>query len=310
MYPLFFVVPVYPRTHRYLSLRPVFYGVNGHSGVADLHMHTTASDGKSGVDDRIEQAHRRDLDAIAITDHDCISEDLSEPTQRYGGLEVITGVEIKADIFETKVEILGYYVDPNSDELTELLGEVRGYREDRNREMAQRFVEETGVDTSYEDLSESVDGQLGRPHFARLLVEEGLVDSVSEGFDEYLGEDGSVYVPTERADAERVIKAIHDAGGVASLAHPGRVDSDRVPEMVGRMVENGLEGIEVWYPYEELSEDRVSDFGTEDASRLAEEHGLVRTGGSDCHGKGSDKFRIGNVRAPRDSLESLRSLST
>jgi predicted metal-dependent phosphoesterase TrpH len=273
-------------------------------------MHTTASDGKSGVDDRIEQAHRQDLDAIAITDHDCISEDLSEPTQRYDGLEVITGVEIKADIFETKVEILGYYVDANSDKLTELLEEVRGYREERNKRMTQNFIDETGIDTSYEDLKSSIDGQLGRPHFARLLVKEGVVDSVSEAFDKYLADSGPIYVPTERASTERVIGAIRGAGGVASLAHPGRIDTNRVPEMIDEMSEEGLSGIEVWYPYGELSQERASGFGVEDASRLAEEHGLVRTGGSDCHGEGSDKFRIGDVRVPRDSLESLRSLST
>lgn len=281
--------------------------------VADLHTHTTASDGTSTVAERTEQARECGLEAVAVTDHDRISDELDTRSRTVDGVELITGVEVKAEARGKKVEILGYYVDPGADELTELLQRVRRYREQRNRKMTERFVEATGIETSYEDMRELADGGLGRPHFARLLVEKDLVDTVSEAFDVYLGENGDIYVPTEKVGYASVIRAVHKAGGVASLAHPGRIDVDAgedtrgVPAMVDEMAQNGLDGIEVWYPYGEVSSESGSDVGTEEALGLADEHDLLRTGGSDCHGEASDKFRIGEVGVPTEDLGRLRS---
>ena len=284
-------------------------------GVADLHTHTTASDGTSTVAERIEQARVRGLEAVAVTDHDRIPDELDERSRTVEGVELITGVEVKAEIHDTKVEILGYYVDPNAEGLKEVLRRVRGYREERNRKVTERFVEVTGVETSYGEMCERAEGGLGRPHFARLLIEEGLVDTVSEAFEEYLGEDGDVYLPSEKVGYGSVVRAIHEAGGVASLAHPGRIDVGNdadeggVPAMVEEMAQNGLDGIEVRYPYGDISSGRGSDVGTREALELAEEHELLRTGGSDCHGEGSEKFRIGDVRVPAEDLRQLRSAS-
>lgn len=282
-------------------------------GIADLHTHTTASDGTSTVAERVEQARERGLEAVAVTDHDRIPDELDERSRTVEGVELITGVEVKAEARGTKVEILGYYVDPGAEGLKEILRRVRRYREERNREVTERFVEVTGIETSYEEMCERADGGLGRPHFARLLVEEGLVETVSEAFEEYLGEDGDIYLPSEKVGYSSTVRAIHEAGGVASLAHPGRIDVDAdadeggVPAMVEEMAQNGLDGIEVWYPYGDISSGRGSDVGIEEALGLAEEHGLLRTGGSDCHGEGSEKFRIGDVRVPAEDLRRLRS---
>lgn len=284
-------------------------------GVADLHTHTTASDGTSTVSERVEQASERGLEAVAVTDHDRIPDELDERSRTVEGVELITGVEVKAEVRDTKVEILGYYVDPSAEELNGLLRRVRRYREERNRKVTERFVEATGIETSYEEMCERADGGLGRPHFARLLVEEGFVDTVSEAFDEYLGEDGDVYLPSEKVGYASAVRAVHEAGGVASLAHPGRIDIDNdadeggVPAMVEEMAQNGLDGIEVWYPYGDISSGRGSDVGVEDALELAAEHDLLRTGGSDCHGEGSEKFRIGDVRVPAGDLRRLRAAS-
>ena len=294
--------------------RPTF-GVPRTEGVADLHTHTTASDGTSTVAERVEQAHECGLDAVAITDHDRIPDELDERSRTVEGIELITGVEVKAEARGTKVEILGYYVDPDADELDDLLGRVRRYREKRNRKMTDRFIEATGIETSYEEMCERADGGLGRPHFARLLIEEGFVETVSEAFDEYLGEDGDVYVPSEKVGYASAVRAIHEAGGVASLAHPGRIDIDTdadeggVPGMVEEMAQNGLDGIEVWYPYGDISSGRGSEVGIEEALGLADEHDLLRTGGSDCHGEGSEKFRIGDMRMPEEDLRRLRGAS-
>jgi predicted metal-dependent phosphoesterase TrpH len=189
-----------------------------------------------------------------------------------------------------------------------MLEEVRGYREKRNREMVSKLARVTGLDVTYRSLDESVDGELGRPHMADLLIEEGFVDSVSGAFDDFLGEDGEIYVPMKRAPYDEVIDAIHEAGGIASLAHPGRIRSDRVPKMVKELVENDLNAVEVWYPYGEVRSEGYAEIGVEDASRLAEEHGLLKTGGSDCHGPDSGKFRIGEVRVSEDRFMKLRDL--
>ncbi len=277
-------------------------------GVADLHTHTTASDGTSTVAERVEQARRRGLEAVAVTDHDCIPDELDARSRTVDGVELITGVEVKAEARGKKVEVLGYYVDPDSSELDDLIRRVRRYRKERNRKMTDRFVEATGIQTTYEEMRGRAEGSLGRPHFARLLTEEGFVETVSEAFDVYLGEDGDIYVPSEKVGYASAVRAIHDSGGVASLAHPGRIDAetDVVREMVAEMARNGLDGIEVWYPYGGTAAGRGSGVGVEEAHELAEEHDLLRTGGSDCHGEGSDKFRVGDVRVPAEELRRLK----
>jgi predicted metal-dependent phosphoesterase TrpH len=275
------------------------------SGYADLHMHTTASDGNSTVEERVEQAKERGLGAISITDHDRIPASLDTPVTSRDGVKVVTGVEIRADVFDTKVEILGYYVDPTNDSLNSVLERVRGYREERNREMVERLADATGLHITYESLKESVDGSLGRPHLADLLIEEGFADTVSEAFDEYLDEGGDVYVPMERAPYDEVIEAVHEAGGITSLAHPGRIRSDRVPEMVQELVDEGLEALEAWYPYGEIRSEDYANIGVKEAETLAEEHSLLKTGGSDCHGPGSGKFRIGGVQVSRNNYRNL-----
>ena len=273
---------------------------------ADLHVHTTASDGTSTVEERRRQAEEKGLSAISITDHDCIPDVLTTPVTSYEDLEIITGVEIRAGIFDTEIEILGYYVDPENESLRELLKEVRGYRKDRNKDMVGRLAKVTGLELSYESLVDETDGSLGRPHIADTLMNEGLVDSIGEAFDEYLAEGGDCYVAMERAQYDEVIGAIHEAGGVASLAHPGRIRSDRVPEMMETLAGDGLDGVEVWYPYGEVRSEEYPDIGVKEASELADRHGLLKTGGSDCHGPDSGKFRMGEITVSRSYVKSIR----
>lgn len=281
--------------------------MNIEEGVADLHMHTTASDGTSTVNERVEQADDRGLDAIAITDHDTISESLTERVTHRDGIEIISGVEIRADVFDTKVEILGYYIDPKEETLQDALEQARKFRRDRNEMMVENLAEATGLDLSYEVIRAEADGNLGRPQMAQRLVDTGLVDSIGEAFGEYLGTDGDAYVPMERLPAPSVIDAIQTAGGIASLAHPGRIRSDRVPEMVPELVDAGLDAIEVRYPYDASGgPEAYADVGIEDAAALKAEYELLETGGSDCHGPDSGKFRIGSVRVSKDLLSELR----
>lgn len=280
-------------------------------GIAgDLHLHTTESDGTDTVEERVEQARELGLQAIAITDHDGISNDLPDRQTEVDGVEVITGVEAKAQIEDVKVDVLGYYVDPESDELDALLEEIRSYRRERNRVMFDRLVDAADLDVEYSEVEKLADGQVGRPHFVHLLVDEGRVNSVSEAFERYLSEDGDVYVPTEKVDYTRAIDAIHAADGIASVAHPGRIDADESDRMtqglIQEMAEYGLDALEVWYPYDTIGQDRLSDFGVEEALQATRDYELLRTGGSDCHGSGSDKHRIGATGVSEEDLQGLR----
>ncbi len=269
-------------------------------GVADLHSHTVASDGTSTVAERVDRARERDLPVLAITDHDCIPDTLTDRVTRHGDVTLITGVEVRADLDGEKVELLGYFVDPDTDTLQSVLAQARKYREQRNRTLATRLSEVTGIDVDHDTLAASATGMLGRPHFARHLVEAGVVASVGEAFGRYLGGDGAAYVPMERVPHERVIDALHDAGGVVSLAHPGRMDGLDVPGAVAALAEAGLDAVEVRYPYG--SDPSLS---VDEAAALADEHDLLHAGGSDCHGPDSEKFRLGEVRVPEDDLRAL-----
>jgi predicted metal-dependent phosphoesterase TrpH len=149
------------------------------TGVADLHMHTTASDGTCGVDDRVTQAVDRGFQSIAITDYDTILTDIQSRVTHISGIELIAGVEVRADVDGTKVELLGYYIDPSNEELLAVLEQVREFRRKRNRRMIEQLHEETDFDTSYQQLHTEAGGILARPYIADALLAEGIVGSIA-----------------------------------------------------------------------------------------------------------------------------------
>jgi predicted metal-dependent phosphoesterase TrpH len=142
--------------------------------VANLHLHTTASDGTVSVDQRLTQAKQTGLKTIAITDHDTIAPELTSRRQLRDGVELITGVELKADVMSKKIELLGYYVDPSDEELSGLLDQAREYRRNRNDSILDNLSKATDLDLSRADIP-STRGALGRPHIANYLVETDIV---------------------------------------------------------------------------------------------------------------------------------------
>ena len=222
--------------------------MNSTEGIADLHMHTVASDGTCSVAERSQQARECGLDAIAITDHDSVSAEISNRQTVNNGIKLIAGVEVRADVQGTKIELLGYYIDPDDERLDSMLTEIRDYRRDRNQRILSRLRETTSFDRPYEDIRGEADGILGRPHIARILVEEGIVNSIDSAFDEYLANNKTAFIPMKRVPAHEVIDAIKHAGGVVSLAHPGRVRTESIGDIIDELVEVGLDGIEVQYP--------------------------------------------------------------
>ncbi|WP_435183461.1 PHP domain-containing protein [Halobellus sp. EA9] len=276
-------------------------------GAADLHMHTPASDGTIGVDQRVTIAADRGLETIAITDHDVIDEWFETRSTTQQNVQVITGVEVRADLFDTKIEILGYFVDPNDPKLQTMLERARSFRIERNRKLVKNLSAFADLDLCYEALNAEVEGNLGRPHLAEVLIERGVVDSIGEAFEQYLAKEGEAFVPMERLGYKEVVETIHGSGGVCSLAHPGRIRSDTstVEQMVETLANAGLDGIEVWYPYGSETSDEYADITEEDAAALAERYDLLKTGGSDCHGPKSGNFRLGEVQIPADALAAL-----
>ena len=259
-------------------------------GSVDLHLHTTASDGVLSPSRIVNYAKEKGLQAIAITDHDTIEgnpEALNEGVK--AGLEVIPGVEISAQCDLGSMHILGFFIDSENRALNKRLARLQETRAERNPKMAQK-LRDLGLDITYEDVLEaSGGGQVGRPHFAHVLLKKGYVTSVQEAFDRYLKKGAPAYVDKFRFDPSEAIGLIREAAGIPVLAHPFTVhlpSHHRLNDLLGKLVRMGLMGIEVYYP--EHTSDQVSLY-----KGFADELGLLITGGSDYHGFEADKVQIG-----------------
>lgn len=280
---------------------------------ADLHMHTTASDGTDTLEERIKDAEDKELNAIAITDHDTINEELKDRVfTAENGVEVITGAEIKCEVQGSKIEILAYFIDPEEKNIQQLFEELSKKREERMEKFVENLNEAHGLGLKLEEILAKAEGNVGRPHLAEVLVDKEIVNSSQEAFDMFIGEEHDEYVEVDKISAGEVIGAVHRNGAVASLAHPGRsLSRKEVDRKVSTLVDKGIDAVEVKYTYEDKREKNSYDvnFGREKASKLAEKFNLLKTGGSDCHGSGSDKYLLGGVKIPYSWIEALKDLA-
>ncbi|MGQ9645562.1 MAG: PHP domain-containing protein [Thermodesulfobacteriota bacterium] len=259
-------------------------------GNVDLHLHTTASDGVMTPAEIVNYAKKRGLLAIAITDHDTIEgveEALLEGEKI--GFEVIPGIEISAEHSPGSMHLLGYFIDIHCPLLKKRLEYLQKARAERNPKIAER-LNQLGIDISLEEvLKASGGGQLGRPHFAQVLIEKGYVRSFQEAFEKFLKKGAPAYVEKMRFSPEESIHFIREASGVAVLAHPKTLQVDGYSELeslILRLVREGLRGIEVYYP--EHSGAEIAQY-----KALAEKHGLLITGGTDYHGIEKNGLEIG-----------------
>ena len=270
----------------------------------DLHVHTTASDGTASPAEAVKLAKVAGLSAIAITDHDTVSgyAEAAEAGKALG-VEVIPGIEISTK-YGRAVHILGYYIDPDSDKLAPVLEWVVRDRDERNRKMAELMAAD-GLPVSYEEMHRRFGAVIGRPHFAEVLVELGLAKDVRDAFDRYVEKGQKYYLPRNFLSIERSVEIIREAGGIPVLAHPFqyKLDEAGLRELIEHCMESGLKGIEC----------RYSGYSTEQSkylSRLAEEYGLIKTGGSDFHGENKKHISIGTgtgaLEVPYQYLEKLR----
>lgn len=257
----------------------------------DLHVHTTASDGTLTPSQAVHLAKKRQLKAIAITDHDTVDgvKEALEQGKRLS-IEVIPGVEISANAKTGSLHLLGYFVETERGILKEKLERLKQARSERNPRIADR-LNDLGVHITYEEVVRaSGGGQVGRPHFAQVLVNRGYVRSISEAFDRYLAQGAPAYVGKFRFEAKEAMDIVLEAGGVPVLAHPFTMNCapDELETRVTELVQDGLKGIEVFYP-DHTGEQTVQ------YQRLADKLGLVKTGGSDFHGALIEKAELGII---------------
>lgn len=276
----------------------------------DLHLHSFYSDGISSPELMIERAKQLGYAACALTDHDGIlGVERALAEGRRLGIKVVPGIELSSEFeaqlggFETNryfMHILGYGIDIHNKELNEALEDLMQRRFARN-EKVRKALKELGIDIALDELqSQTPQGFVGKPSFARILVARGLSSSVTEAFQDprYLAHPSIRAIRKEKISAELAVKLIKGAGGMAFFAHPfqlsyivnGEYDSEKIYReklglVVSALTKKGMEGIEAGYPTHTQDE-------AEFALSLAEENGLLVSRGSDDHGLGSRPVKI------------------
>lgn len=276
----------------------------------DLHVHSTASDGTLTPSEVVDHAIEVGLSAFALTDHDTLR-GVAEAKERAAWhkaqghpVEVYPGVEISAAYKNRDIHILGLLVDETNEILDRALTSFLENRNRRNDKMLEKFAEH-GIELTMQDLTEDAPGSvITRAHFAQALIKKGVVASVQEAFEKYVGDDGPCYVAREYMPPEQAISIIKKAGGVPVLAHPllYKLPHDELYSLVERLKNAGLKGIEVYYS-NNRGQDEVN------VKALANHFGLIATGGSDFHGAAKPAIELGsgkgNLKIPYSVLENV-----
>jgi hypothetical protein len=271
---------------------------------ADLHLHTTASDGRLDPGQIVSLAISIGLDVIAITDHDTIDgvEAALEAAAASGSLKVIPGVEINTDVAKGEVHVLGYFIDYTDKNLAATLLKLRDSRLDRAQKMVAKLGA-LGMKIDWKRVSElAKGGTVGRPHISQALLEKGYVRSEREAFDKYIGHNGPAYVERHKLLPDEAVKLILDAHGLPVLAHPA--DIADFNELLPKLKAAGLIGLEIYYGnYDPETIDRLA--------KIARQYDLIATGGTDYHAFGDDlEVGIGTRLTPASSVEQLFALAS
>ena len=254
----------------------------------DLHVHTTASDGTCTPTEVVHLAKEKGLAAIAITDHDTVAGyDEAAKAGEELGIEVVPGIEISTR-YLGPVHILGYYLDPDSAGLTEVSSWLVKDR-DRRNERIVALMRADGLDVDYERMRERFGAVIGRPHFAKMLVEMGIAQSINDAFARFVERGQKYYVARNFLPIERSIRLIRESGGVPVMAHPFqyKLNDAQLRELIGLCIKNGLMGMEC----------RYSGYSEEQCRyllSLAKEYALIPTGGSDFHGSVKPHIALGD----------------
>jgi predicted metal-dependent phosphoesterase TrpH len=276
-------------------------------GKVDFHSHTTASDGLLKPLEVVKLAKEVGLSAVGITDHDTVAgvEEALAVGEKLG-IIVVPGVEISTLWHGKEIHMLGLFVDHRNTLLLKKLEEQRNVRKLRNRMMIEK-LNELGIDITLEEVEAKKRGKgpdmnVGRPHIAEVLIDKGIVHTMDEAFDQYLGRDGKAYVTPERISPTDAIELIHTSGGVAVIAHPGLYEQD---DLIPLLVEKGLDGIEVNHPDH-------TEAAKEKYVAMAKRYNLIATAGSDFHGERNGSMyhaMLGTCTTDVSVVDSLRSMA-
>jgi len=264
---------------------------------ADLHLHTNFSDGTYTPEELAAHGHRHGLAAMALTDHDTVEgcERMAAACET-DGIEFISGAELTAEIRGIELHLLAYCVDLHNQKLLMEVGRFQLVRQNRIREMVAR-LNELNVPLQADAVFAIANCRSpGRPHVARALVQAGLCGSLDEAFERFLKVNRPAWVPKFKMSALDTITLVHQAGGVAVMAHPGL---NRTDEIIPELAQAGLDGLECFHS-------RHSTATSNHYLQMADEFGLLVTGGSDCHGMNKGRPLIGSIKLPYQHVEALK----
>jgi len=272
------------------------------SFAADLHCHSTCSDGTSTPESIIDLAIERGLQGLAITDHDTVDAyKRAIPYAEDKPLRLITGVEFSAGLNETTVHILGYSFPHEHPIILNFCSRHEERRRNRNQAILDLLVKHQ-MPVDEHDLRRPIHGftpySIGRPHIAQQMVKRGYVKDIKEAFSKYIGDNKPCYVPGDYFSVGDTIDIIHQAGGIAVLAHPHLIDRKKI---VTELMECEFDGIETFYAH--FPRDRCSKWVDK-----AEQNNWLKTGGSDYHGSVKPHNHLGSSWTPEETFDYLESV--
>ncbi|MEI8290909.1 MAG: PHP domain-containing protein [Verrucomicrobiota bacterium] len=263
---------------------------------ADLHLHTHFSDGTFTPEELVLRAQKAGLACIALTDHDSV-----EGCGRAAAacavvkMDFIAGSELTAEHKDTEVHVLGYFLDTENQTLLERINKFQAVRQSRISEMCAE-LNKLGIPLRAESVFALANCKSpGRPHVARAMVKEKLIKNLDEAFERFLKKGRPAWVPKTKMSALESIELIHQAGGLAVMAHPGL---NRTDDIIPDLVNAGMDGIECFHT-------KHSTVMSERYLEIAEKYNLLVTGGSDCHGFSKKAPLIGTVKLPYEHVERM-----
>ncbi|MEI6234566.1 MAG: PHP domain-containing protein [Planctomycetota bacterium] len=288
----------------------------------DLHNHSTASDGRLTPAQLVEMAKNRGLAAIALTDHDTVAGlAMFHEAGKKRGIETISGVEVSADFEKGTMHIIGLFVDSKNQEFRAFLKCLADGRKVRNPQIIQKLndlgmkltMREVETEAGMADNgpgSGAIDKCVGRPHIAAVMIRKGYVANKQEAFDKFLAKGKPAYMPRFVATPAESIRQIHNAEGLAILAHPFYLkaeDDAELESIIADLKKKGLDGMEVYYSTHTPEQKAL-------AARIATDLNLIVSGGSDFHGEeGRSGHRVdmgtginGTLSIPYEILENLK----
>lgn len=250
---------------------------------SDLHIHTNYSDGVFSPEKIVDAAIEADLDVIALTDHDNILsyeialnyvEKLRKENKKT--IKVIQGIEINTIYRNSEIHILGYFMDTEDTAFKDLIKIQQHARIKQTKEIITLLSKKEGINIKFEDIKKQVapGGSIGRPHIAKAITSAGGTGSVMEAYEKYINDKSPVYIQRKTVSPHDAVEIIYDAGGIPVIAHPH--DLDNAGELIKDLMHYGLRGIEAYHR-------KHSPAIVEYFSSMAEELGLIVTGGSDFH---------------------------